>query len=79
MNADGSGQINLTNYGAPDYYPKWSPDGRKIVFASSRDDPNPSTCAETCQYKLYMMNPDGSDQIRLANYNSSNPFPSWSP
>src|SRR2546425_3331127 len=38
MNADGSGQTNLTNNPAFDAEPSWSPDGTKIAFTSSRDD-----------------------------------------
>jgi len=29
----------LTSYGANDWYPVWSPDGRQIAFASSKDGP----------------------------------------
>src|SRR6266542_603186 len=36
MNADGSGQMNLTNNGADDVQPAFSPDGTKIAFASTR-------------------------------------------
>ena len=31
MNADGTGQKNLTNNPADDYNPAWSPDGRKLL------------------------------------------------
>ena len=37
MNADGSGQRNLTRNLASGHSPVWSPDGRKIVFVSNRD------------------------------------------
>src|SRR3990170_6246104 len=37
MNADGTGQTNLTNDPATDYAPAWSPDGTKIAFYSDRD------------------------------------------
>jgi hypothetical protein len=38
MNADGSGQTNLSRDPRKgDYEPSWSPDGTKIVYASSAD------------------------------------------
>lgn len=33
---DGSGRTNVTNHGAYDIWPKWSPDGRFISFVSDR-------------------------------------------
>ena len=38
MNADGTGQTNLTNHSAVDWFPDWSPDGAKITFGSGRDN-----------------------------------------
>jgi dipeptidyl aminopeptidase/acylaminoacyl peptidase len=55
MNADGTGQVNLTNNPAYDVGPSWLPDG-KIVFFSGRDEPG-----------LYVMNADGSGLNRLPN------------
>src|SRR5262249_28744063 len=46
MNADGTGQTNLTNNAAADADPAFSPDGTKIAFTSNRD----GTSA------IYMMN-----------------------
>ena len=36
MNADGTGQRNLTNNKAQDNFAAWSPDGKKIAFISNR-------------------------------------------
>ena len=55
MNANGSGQRNLTRDPAYDADPTWSPDGRKIAFVSNRDG----------SYQVYDMNADGSGQRGL--------------
>lgn len=64
---DGQNLKRLTNSPKKESQPKWSPDGKKIVFVSDLED-------------LYSMNADGSNQIRLniAPYKSAS-FPEWSP
>ncbi|MCE5249036.1 InlB B-repeat-containing protein [bacterium] len=69
MNADGSGQVNLTNSGAYEYSPAWSPDGTKIAFVSDRDG----------RQQIYVMNTDGSGQVNLSNNNAYDSYPAWSP
>ena len=78
MNADGSGQTRLTNTGGAvpnptfesvDGNPSWSPDGKKIVFESSRDG----------NFELYTMNPDGSGQTRLTDTPAIDGIAVWSP
>lgn len=70
MNADGSGQTNLTHHAASDAFPAWSPDGTKLAFMSRRDGRN---------YELYRMNSDGSDVTRLTHSLSDKSFPVWTP
>lgn len=36
--ADGSSVQNLTDHGAFDFWPEWSPDGRRLLFVSDRDE-----------------------------------------
>lgn len=50
MNADGTGERNLTNAPGFDGWPAWSPDGRRITFASNRSD----------TFQVYVMNADGT-------------------
>jgi Tol biopolymer transport system component len=69
MNADGSGQTNVSNNTAYDSQPRWSPDGTKIVFQSNRDG----------NYEIYVMNANGTAQTRLTNNTANDSFPSWSP
>ena len=69
MNADGSGQTNLTNNPADDGFPTWSPDGRHIAFVSDRDG----------NREIYVMNADGSGQTNLTNNPADDDDPAWSP
>ena len=77
MNADGSGQTRLTNNPAADSWPSWSPDGRRITFISSRDDPDPNDDERI--WNIYVMNSDGSGQTRLTNDSAWHSLPRWSP
>ncbi len=54
MNADGSQQVRLTN-SEGEFWPAFSPDGRRILFSSARGA------------ALYVMNTDGTGQTRLTN------------
>jgi Tol biopolymer transport system component len=65
MNADGSGQQNLTRNPVYDYRPVWSPDGQKLAFGRYRD--------------VWVMNADGSDQRRLTPNPQGDDWPVWSP
>jgi TolB protein len=79
MNADGSGQTRLTNSPTVDESPAWSPDGKKIVFTSFRDDPDVATCI-SCESEIYVMNADGSNQTRLTNTPTQPELePDWQP
>jgi Tol biopolymer transport system component len=65
MNADGSNTNRLTNGS----YPFWSPDGKKIIF-------NSPLINNTMQ--IYVMDRDGSNQIKLTDNPSANLKPVWS-
>lgn len=68
INADGSGETNLTNHPATEFNPAWSPDGSQIVFVSNRDgDPH-----------LFTMDADGSNVKRLTT-GGGELSPRWSP
>jgi Tol biopolymer transport system component len=61
MNADGSGATQIT-FSGTDRQPDWSPDGKKIVFMSSRDY---APGYDSYYSEIYVMNADGSTQTRL--------------
>ena len=76
VNADGSGLVNLTSSpvattGSSNIDPSWSPDGKRVVFASNRDG----------NYDLYWLQPGNAQVYRLTATSApvQNLHPSWSP
>ena len=69
INADGSGQENLTQHPARDSHPSWSRDGRKLAFVSRRDGNS----------EIYVMNADGSGLRNVTRAPSNDLGPAWSP
>jgi hypothetical protein len=69
MRSDGSDPVRLTDSGANDTSPAWSPDGRRIVFVSDRDG----------NREIYVMNADGNQQLNLTRHAAEDWTPSWSP
>jgi Tol biopolymer transport system component/alpha-tubulin suppressor-like RCC1 family protein len=70
MNADGSGQLQLTTNAVSDDYPSWSPDGQRLVFVSTRTGPS----------ALWIMNADGASPRQLTFPSGvAHIDPAWSP
>ena len=66
--ADGSNARNVTNHWSWEGWPAWSPDGRTIAFAGSRNN----------SYQIFLMDPDGSNVRLLANTEGRGTSPKWS-
>jgi len=70
MNTDGSEPVNVTNNGANDRHPAWSPDGSQIVFSSDRDNGTQD---------IYTLAIDTLNVTRLTADSGNNSEPVWSP
>jgi Tol biopolymer transport system component len=70
INVDGSGEQRLTDSPGLDSFPAWSPDGKRIAFASERDGGN---------WELYVMDAGGEEQRRLTDTPEDESSPAWSP
>jgi Tol biopolymer transport system component len=73
MQPDGSGVRRLASDPANDEDPGWSPDGSRIVFASSRHDRG------TGRNQIYIMNADGSGVEQVTHGGGGKFEPDWSP
>lgn len=69
MNMDGTNRKQLTHFGGQLAYPRYSPDGSKIVFS------------RWLSYgpELFLMNADGTNLEQLTSLHARASFPSWSP
>lgn len=73
INADGSALTKLPDTGLANRGPKWSPDGKKIVFYTN-----------TARYtdgktEIWTMNADGTGKNRLTDNAVEDTLPTWSP
>ncbi len=68
VNADGTGLTNVSNYGFGDSDPSWSPDGKKVIYISNRD-----------QNQVCIVNADGTEFVQLTSDDIYKMNPKMSP
>src|SRR6266849_2813814 len=72
-NGDGSNAKQITNYGCASFAPTFTPDGKKLLFAS-----NKAKC-DSSLFELYLINLDGSGLEQVTDYGKFTSFPEFSP
>ena len=73
MNADGTGQRQITNLGGANFGPSWTPDGKRIVFSSNYKTPR------SRNFEVYLVNLDGSGLEQITHHEEFDGFPMFSP
>jgi len=83
MNADGSGQVNVSNHEMWDGNPSWSPGSDRIVFQSDRHvDPGPiimGVLPDELGVEIYAVDADGTDLVNLTHSPGDDRYPVWAP
>ncbi len=70
---DGSNAKQITKFGCASFAPTFTPDDKKILFATNKDKCDSST------FDLYLINPDGTGLEQVTNYGKFTSFPEFSP
>lgn len=78
MNADGSDNRQITALGGANFGPSWTPDGKKIIFASNFQAPRSGN------FELFLVSADadkvGGDKVEQVTFNATfDGFPMFSP
>jgi len=72
VRADGSGATHITDGTEPN----WSPDGKRIAYVGSANDPSD---LDTAFWHIHTVAPDGSGDAQISPERTSDREPSWSP
>jgi hypothetical protein len=78
MNSDGTGETRLARDASG---PAWSPDGRRIAFTGIRARTGRICPEDGCFINgdIYVMNADGTGQVRVTRNSAFDTVPAWSP
>jgi len=73
MNADGSGQRQVTALGGANFAPFFHPDGQRVIFSSNHHNPRGRN------FDLFIVNLDGSGLVQVTMDDDFDGFPMFSP
>ena len=73
--SDGNGRNarRITNFGCASFAPTFTPDGKKILFASNKHE------CDGRKFELFLVNLDGSGLEQVTSYGGFTSFPEFSP
>ncbi len=71
--ADGRNAKKITKFGCASFAPTFSPDGKKILFASNKHK------CDSRNFELYLVNLDGSGLEQVTSFGGFTSFPEFSP
>ena len=71
--SDGGHAKTITNFGCASFAPTFTPDGKKILFASNKHD------CDGRKFELYLINGDGTGLEQVTNFDGFTSFPEFSP
>ena len=73
MNANGTGQRQITRLAGASFAPYFTPDGKRIVFASNFQNPR------SRNFDLFLVNVDGTGLEQITTNAEFDAFPMFSP
>jgi TolB protein len=71
--ANGKNAKVITNFGCASFAPTFTPDGKKILFASNKHN------CDGRKFELFMVNLDGSGLEQVTDFGGFTSFPEFSP
>ena len=71
--ANGKNAKRITDFGCASFAPTFTPDGKKILFASNKHE------CDGRKFELFLMNLDGSGLEHLTSFGGFTSFPEFSP
>ena len=71
--ADGKGARQITDFGCASFAPTFTPDGRKILFSSNKNE------CDSRKFELFLINVDGTGLEQITDFGGFTSFPEFSP
>ena len=72
-NGDGSAAKQITNFGCASFAPQFTPDGKRVVFASNKNK------CDSREFELFMVDANGENLRQVTSFGGFTSFPEFSP